>query len=63
MDLFSEDINMRAALYADKRASRRGGEYRLWQAIADAYVEGARSQANLMERNRRYSQSQILQQL
>ncbi len=42
---------MRAAAYADKRASRRGGEYRLWQAMADAYVEGARSQANIIAKN------------
>lgn len=47
MDIFSEDINMRAAKYADKHAPQGVGRW-IWDKIADAYVEGARSQANIM---------------
>lgn len=49
MDLFSEDINTRAAAYADRHAPTDVGRW-IWDKIADAYVEGARSQANLMAR-------------
>lgn len=47
-DLFCEDINVRAAAYADKRYPSSADKW-LWHAVADAYVEGAASQRAIDE--------------
>ena len=48
-DLFCEDINMRAADYANRNAPQDVGRW-IWQKIADAYVAGARAQQNIINK-------------